>query len=253
MTIFNQMIREICTEESLSIDEFSDGWILRLKKDGKPLFFYGKLGNLNPAASGYIASDKVATYSLLQENNIPAIPHYLIHKKSAHESIKLSDQSYPLVIKPCRGERGIDIFLCETREKAKMTIEKLLTKYEAICLSPYFDAKSEYRCFVLDGKAYFSYKKEKTDNEFFFNLCKGAKPSLIEQSGEKSRTICELAINATNAIGVRFAAVDILESKANKLKVLEINQAFGIDRLVETLPETYEIIKDLYRQAILKM
>lgn len=253
MSAFYQIIDEICQEENISLEKFSDDWILRLKKGEKSLFFYGKLSDLNSAASGHIASDKTATYSLLKDSNIPAIPHYLVHQKNPDATSILTKQTYPLVLKPNRGERGIDIFLCKSQKEATKTITTLLKKHETICVSPYFEAIFEYRCLFLDGKVYFTYKKSKTDDKFFFNLCKGAKPSLVEQNDEKIRTIAQLAIDAANAINIRFAAIDILESKTGELKILEINQAFGTDRLIDALPETYKEIKELYRQAILKM
>ena len=253
MSAFYQIIDEICQEENISIEKLSDNWILRLKKDEKQTFFYGKLGNLNSAASGHIASDKAATYSLLTANNIPAIPHFLIHKKELQKTQSLKKQSYPLIIKPNHGERGIDIFLCKNEKESKEKIANLLDKYESVCFSPYFEAKFEYRCFYLDGKIYFSYRKNKTDNSIFFNLCRGAKPSLVDQKDEKIKAINKLAIDAAKSIGIRFAAIDILESKTRDFKVLEINQAFGVDKLIDAIPEAYEEIKELYRQAIIKM
>lgn len=255
MNTFLKMITEICEEENIALDSFSDGWILRLNKADKTVFFSGHHSDINSSASASIADDKVSTYTLLNSNNIPTIPHYLIRKEESLSEItsKINQYPLPLVIKPCCGSRGHDIYLCKTIEESLKNTTKLLKKYDSVCVSPFFDAKCEYRCFFLDNKVHFIYKKTKSDDSLFFNLCNGGNPSLIDQTEEKSRTIAEIATKAANSIGIRFAAIDILESKTGILKILEINEAPGASHLIKALPETYEIIKDIYRQAILKM
>ncbi|MCQ2049559.1 MAG: hypothetical protein MJZ22_00920 [Candidatus Saccharibacteria bacterium] len=255
MNAFLKMITEICEEENIALDVFSDDWILRLKKDNRDIFLSGRHSALNSSTSASIADDKVSTYALLSNNNIPAIPHYLIRKEESLSEItsKISQYSSPLVIKPCCGSRGRDVYLCKTTEESLKNITKLLKKYDSVCISPFFDAKCEYRCFFLDNKIHFIYKKTKSGDSLFFNLCNGGKPSLIDQAEEKSRTIAEIATKAANSIGIRFAAIDILESKTGILKVLEINEAPSTTHLIKALPETYETIKDIYRQAIRKM
>ncbi len=252
MTTSLDLIKEICEEQNIPFEEFPDNMIIRTKKNG---FFFMCHSNLNSAASGKIADDKVATYSLLKHANIPAVTHILIRKEMPEDEIlsRIESTNLPFIVKPCCGLKGKDVTLCDTKENATNTIHELSKKYDAICLSPFLNAPHEYRCFYLDEKVYFTFRKTRSKDSFLHNLSKGATPSLIDQQSKKCKELSQIAIAAAKAIGIRFAAVDILESETGELKVLEINQAFSISHITESFPETKKIFKELYTQAIKNM
>ena len=77
--VFNRMIRELCDELHIHYTELSDSWVFRLERDGITHFISGNRFDLNPAAAGAIADDKVSTFAVLHHLDVPAIPHELIY------------------------------------------------------------------------------------------------------------------------------------------------------------------------------
>lgn len=85
------------------------------------------------------------------------------------------------------------------------------------------------------------------------NLGKGAYPIIIEERSEKYTQIMQLAKRAANAINIRFASVDIIETEKNELLVLEINAGVMIEHFLKRLPKQYSKVKSVYEKAVLKM
>ena len=67
------------------------------------------------------------------------------------------------------------------------------------------------------------------------NLDSGATPSLLE-SGEIRHACIELAVNAANAIGIRFASIDVVRA-GERWRVLEINSGVMMEALSKRHPE----------------
>jgi len=81
------------------------------------------------------------------------------------------------------------------------------------------------------------------------NLSRGATPKIVTKDLLK-RKLAELAIQATKAINITFASVDIIEVN-NLLLVLEINSMVRMENFAQHIENGYEIAKDIYRKAIL--
>ncbi len=84
------------------------------------------------------------------------------------------------------------------------------------------------------------------------NLSGGALPTIIEKD-DFYNEIEALAIKAGKALNMHFATVDVLSTKENGLMVLEINSGVCATKFLEHMPEYYDQIKNLYKEAILKM
>lgn len=80
------------------------------------------------------------------------------------------------------------------------------------------------------------------------NLCRGASPSIIE-NGPAASGISELAVKAAKAIGVRFASVDIAQTKEG-LKVLEVNSGVMMENFSRLSEQNYMAAKNIYREAV---
>ena len=75
---FHSMIREICLEMDIKMENLSYNWILQLTKDGKTRHITNYLFDINPQATGTIVSDKYATSEVLKSQNVPVIEHRMI-------------------------------------------------------------------------------------------------------------------------------------------------------------------------------
>lgn len=166
----------------------------------------------------------------------------------------------------------------------------LLLGQDSVSICPFYDIDFEYRAIFLDGEIIYCYKKEKpyvigngkaTLKELILkenipecyenldlnyipkskekieiswkhNLSKGAIPNcnIDKKTFEKVES---LAIKAGEAIGIRFASVDIAETSAGELLVMEINSSVCMNKFASLIKDGIKIEKDIFSKAIDKM
>lgn len=170
--IFHHLMRELCSEMNIKMEKLSYDWILQLTKGGKVRHIAGNRFDLNPEAAGNIACDKYATYEVLKSQNVPVIEHVMVFNPS-NRSKYISDEGISLtivseflkhnslVVKPNHGCEGQGVALCRTLKEAEVAIQKLFKSNGSISICPYYDIKTEYRTFYLNGEVYLIYGKTK--------------------------------------------------------------------------------------------
>lgn len=169
---FYQIIKEICEELEIQIEEKSLGWILQLKKEGKTKYIVGYNFPLNAESSALLVSDKFATYEVLNAAGIPAVKHTLVFNPISRQNymppegnsstiLEAWNQYKKLVIKPNTGSQGKDVMLCQSLKETEMAIQKLFLNNSSICICPYYEIATEYRTFYLNGEIKLIYGKEK--------------------------------------------------------------------------------------------
>ena len=195
-----------------------------------------------------------------------------------------------VVIKPNKGSMGIGVFhITNESDLLKMT-DMLFKKNYSISICPFYHIKNEYRVIVLDDEIKLIFKKinpivigdgvstlkellvkfnknyfkninvpdlvlkkdEKYVYDFHFNLSKGSIASLEVEETLKERII-KLAKEVTNKVDIRFASVDIIETIDKKLLVMEANSGVTINKVIGFIPNGYELAKNIYKEAVLKM
>ena len=195
-----------------------------------------------------------------------------------------------VVIKPNLGTIGMDVYHITDKKRLLVKTNKLLKENFSISICPFYYAKNEYRVIVLDnqvklvfrkhnpqvigdGKStlkellvkfnpyyftkediidYIPKKNEEYIYDFRFNLSRGSIASLDIDEDTKTAVI-KLALTVSKKVGITFASIDILETIDNKLLVLESNSGVTINKAIDFIPNGYEIAKNIYKEAILKM
>ena len=66
-----------------------------------------------------------------------------------------------LVVKPNYGCEGQGVFLCHNIKETESAIQKLFKTQNSVSVCPYYDIKTEYRTFYLDGEVKLIYGKTK--------------------------------------------------------------------------------------------
>lgn len=169
---FHVLMREVCAELGVKMEKLSFDWILQLSKDGKVRHITGTRFDLNPEASGDIACDKYATYEVLNSQNVPTIKHVMIFNPATRLSLIEDDGIWItviseflkygcLVVKPNSGCEGNGVFLCHNIKETESAIQKLFETQDSISICPYYDIKTEFRTFYLDGEVMLIYGKTK--------------------------------------------------------------------------------------------
>lgn len=304
---FNVLMQDVCAEMGIKIEILSFGWIMQLSKGEKVRHITGRRFDLNPEATGEIACDKYATFEVLKSQNIPVIEHVMVFNPATRASL-IGDEGIGstiisnfsrygcLVVKPNNGCEGHGVSLCHSVKEVETAIQKLFRTQNSVSICPYYDIKTEYRTFYLDGKVHLIYGKtkpyvvgngkatiaelvkelnlpdksvveenikgldlnyipdifEKVVLSWKHNLSGGAKPTILSK-GELYDKIEKIAILAGKAMNISFATIDVIEIEDGNLFVLEINSGIGATIFVETVEGGYEIIKNIYRNALKKM
>lgn len=170
--IFHVLMQELCSEMEIKMEILSYGWIIQLSKDGKVRHIAGNRFDLNPEATGNIACDKYATYEVLNSQNVPVIEHtmmfnptirgdYIPDEGTWQIPFELFNKHKKMVVKPNNGAEGIGVSLCNTMKDVEKAIENLFKTNGSISLCPFYDIKSEYRTFYLNGEIHLIYGKTK--------------------------------------------------------------------------------------------
>lgn len=298
------VIQELCSEMNIKVEKLSYGWILQLSKEGKVRHITRNHFDNNPQASSQIADDKYATYEVLKSQNVPIIEHTMLFNpatrsnyvsEEGNESIierKFSKYG-ALVVKPNDECQGQGVQLCHTKKEIEVAIQKLFQTHSAVSICPYYDIKTEYRTFYLNGEVLLIYGKtkpfvigngkstleelitdlelpdkkvvrenlsaldmtcipkkgEKVEISWKHNLSGGSIPTLLEK-GKPYQEIEQLAIKAGKAMNMNFATIDIIQTKANELYVLEVNSGVCATIFAKLADNGYEKVKEIYRKAI---
>ncbi len=166
-----RMIRIVAQKHDIQLTSISHNWILKLSKNKTSKHIFGYNFELNSATAKEIADDKSATADLLNMTNIPVAEYHLFLNPYLHKYIDQQGNwqkilacaeqlGYPLICKTAKGTGGNNVFKINSIVILEDVIHKLFAKYQAICLSPFYAIKNEYRIIVLDGEVMLVYSKQ---------------------------------------------------------------------------------------------
>lgn len=165
------------------------------------------------------ATNKLVTLNRLRSSSI-SIPRYTTDPQKALDNFKRV-----FVRQELTGHSGAGIIVVDTEDVEELPHAPLYT--EAIV------KKNEYRAIVVGDRVVDLKQKRLSSNapedrsKFIRNLSNGwifARENLEDVEG-----LNEIAISAIKALGLDFGAVDIITDREDKLYVLEVNTAFGLE------------------------
>jgi glutathione synthase/RimK-type ligase-like ATP-grasp enzyme len=243
-------------EHGIRYTFFSDGWVIKLQKGNKTqlIHAYSSL-NLNLQASLATAQDKVCTYELLSGDGVRAVPHWLLTSQ-LEPAVKQSDVEALLVhygsivVKPTLGMRGALVAkFTNASDLLQYTYDNQVASWAA---SPYINIQQEIRTVVLDNQVVFAYEKHNPTTRRglrMFNITLGATMVPIDPA-TLSEDMRAMALQSVRALGLRFAAVDIVFDEQGEAFVLEVNTAFSLERYALTSVAAKVKVVDFYTQLV---
>ncbi len=134
----------------------------------------------------------------------------------------------PVILKLLRGTQGTGVIFAESQASVESMLETIWSLGEDIMLQR-FVAESkgrDVRALVIDGKVRSSMRRVAREGEFRSNIHRGGVGESIRLPKEFERA----ALSATEAVGLRLAGVDILESSDGP-QVIEVNSSPGFQGL----------------------
>lgn len=181
---------------------------------------------LNDSVSISRSRDKLRSLQLLSDKRVPMPTSGFANSPMDTSDIIKMVGGAPLVIKLLEGTQGKGVVLAETAKAAESVINAFKTLHANILVQEFIkeaDGK-DIRCFVIDGKVVGSIQRKAAAGEFRANLHLGGSASSVKITSEERK----IAIQATKAMGLQVAGVDIIRSKDGP-KVLEINSSPGLE------------------------
>ncbi len=132
----------------------------------------------------------------------------------------------PLVVKLIEGTQGVGVVLAETKKAAQSVIEAFRGLKADILVQQFIEEAGgrDVRCFVVGNKVIAAMERTGAPGDFRSNLHRGGTAEVTKLTTEERRT----ALQASKALGLNVAGVDLLRSKDGPL-IMEVNSSPGLE------------------------
>ena len=174
---------------------------------------YGLGGGAHPALNTHCSSNKIERLNLMAKEGVPTVPW-----SESGEGLR-----FPLLARNTSGFGGTDIV-------AVFQSEELPWRRAAGFgwFSEYIPIQAEYRVWVFRGQHLGTYSKVmRRPGECKF-IGRNFRNGFDFQPHPEIKSATQLAVEGIRAVGLDFAAVDMLLGKDGKLYILELNTAPGV-------------------------
>lgn len=169
-----------------------------------------------------IARDKLRCSQHLLKHHVPFPSTGFAYSKADFDNIIDTVGGAPLIIKLIEGTEGVGVFLAEDTKHA-INLLKTFKQLSTPLIVQKFIKESggkDIRVFVCGGRVVTAIQRQSQDGDFRANLAQGGASKVIKLTKQEE----EVAINATRAIGINVAGVDLIRSNTGPL-IIEINSA----------------------------
>ncbi len=174
-----------------------------------------------------IARDKLLCAQRFLKENIPFPSTGFAYSKEDFDSIINTVSGVPLIIKLAEGTEGVGVFLADDMKHAVNLLKTFKQLSTPLMIQKFIEESSgkDIRAFVCGGRVIAAVQRESQDNDFRANISQGGTAKAIKLTEEEER----IAVNATKAVKVNVAGVDLIRSNDGPL-VIEINTSLKFSR-----------------------
>jgi ribosomal protein S6--L-glutamate ligase len=191
-----------------------------------------KLGGaicINDPQAKMMARDKLLTLQILNQYELPIPKTYFAWDARAAERIIRDKLDMPIVMKTTEGTWGIGTMQADSLASARSILDTMQWGMQrAIILQEYVPEAQgrDIRVLVIGHKAVGAIRKVARAGEFRANAHREAR----SEKFDLPPAYADLAVKATQVMGLEMAGVDLLESRRGPL-ILEVNSCPGIKEL----------------------
>lgn len=182
--------------------------------------------SLNESVAIARSRDKLRSLQILSRKGLGLPVTGFAHStKMTQELIKLVGGA-PLVVKLLEGTQGKGVVLAETNSAAESVIDAFREMDANILVQEFIkEARgSDIRCFVVGDQVVAAMMRTAKPGEFRSNLHRGGTAKIVEITKEERQA----ALDATKALGLNLAGVDLLRSDRGPL-IMEVNSSPGLN------------------------
>ena len=160
-----------------------------------------------------------------------SVPNTYFHNGSKMDEVGVDEIEkicgLPCIYKTSLGSLGNNVYLIENKCEMKEMI-KSIGKFNRYIFQEYIPNDFDYRVIIANGSPTSVCIRRRVNDGFRNNVALGATEQFIGVNNV-SKDILELAVNASNALSLNWAGVDIVTSKSSgKNYVLEVNRRPGL-------------------------
>lgn len=256
ISYFLNFIHSAGKEMGITFEEVNPGLVYKAKCQDKSFFMHGNDIGLNSSSSVQLAKNKDLTFSILDKENINAIPHYfLLNPNSIYrkeniyniaEKLFLENNSN-VVIKPSDSSEGKHCYHITHIDDLRLYLKIIFTEGYNVCLSPFLESELEYRVVVLDHKPQLCFAKRRL-NSWKHNLTGGNAFAEEVLNPLLKAELFQLSIEVSKIMGLRFCSIDFFLVK-DVLNILEVNSTVYLAGYIQSSEERYILGKQTIQNA----
>ncbi|MEM8929791.1 MAG: RimK family alpha-L-glutamate ligase [Acidobacteriota bacterium] len=202
----------------------------------------------SPADSIAASRDKMRAIQILCQHDLRVPRTTLVRDRRDVASAIDRVGGAPVVIKLLEGTQGVGVILAETTTAAEAIIETLQSVKQQVLVQAFVSESKgrDLRALVVGHRVVAAMRRIAQGEEFRANIHRGGLAEPIELDERTART----AIHAAQALGLRVAGVDMLESHDGP-QVLEVNSSPGLEGIETTtrLDVASAIVDDVAAQV----
>lgn len=181
---------------------------------------------LNEANAFALARDKWRSLQVLQACNLP-IPNSFLGGELLSASGRFSQQNGKIVLKPLSGMQGEGVTLWEKSAAENLASAEI---QQQISQDFIYEAQGcDIRAFVVGDRVVAAMKRCAAKGDFRANIHQGGSAQAVELDEKTAK----LAVQASLALGLDVAGVDLIQSAAGAM-LLEVNASAGLEMIEKT-------------------
>jgi len=181
---------------------------------------------LNPSHGIIRSRDKLVACQMMAERRVP-VP-ITAHVGAWEDTGRAVNRvgGTPCVVKSTEGTHGSGVYLVRSEQQARQLVYQMLERGMRPLIQEYIEEShgQDIRAFVVGSEVVASMRRKAHGNEFRSNFHLGGSVSGIELTPRQK----EIAVQASETLGLDIAGVDLLESERGPL-VLEVNSSPGLE------------------------
>jgi ribosomal protein S6--L-glutamate ligase len=176
-----------------------------------------------------LAKDQFLTLQALSAVQLPIPDTGFINSIEGFHLVLDRLGGYPVVLKQASGRVGEGVFLVETEHQARLILHNNLVTGKGMLVQRFIPPKNRLniRVLVIGGKVGGAMKLKSKPGDFRSNFHLTQKSWPVELLPEWE----EIALKATDALGLEIAGVDLIVDEKGKVRVIEVNYSPGFSGL----------------------
>lgn len=215
-----------------------------------PHLHYMGIPLVNNLSAILLSKDQFLTLQALSAVKLPILDTGFFNSIEGFHAVLARLGGYPVVLKQASGRVGEGVFLVKAEHQARLILHNTFETGKGMLIQKFIPPENrlDIRVLVIGGKIIGAMKLKPKSGDFRSNYHLSQMSWPVELSPEWE----EIALKATDAIGLEIAGVDLIVDDNKKAWVIELNYspgftgleaATGLDiagRIIDYVVETYD-------------